>query len=96
MKFATKYIDENTDDNGLTTIRLEAYVNHARQGIIIGFKNDQKTAQETKEKFSHWRVEGDPMPNNTYPTDDDAIIALCNKNGRKLKLDKDGKVKKRK
>lgn len=96
MKFATKFVEEVTNENGQTFIRLEAFVNHKKQGTIIGIKSTPEEYKKTQEKYSAWKVEGDPFPNNTYPTDDDAIVALCNKNGRKLKLDKDGNIKKRK
>ena len=96
MKFSTKFIDKMTNENGQTILRLEAFVNHKKQGVIVGVKNTPEVQQQTKQEFAAWRVEGDPFPDKMYPTDDDAIIALCNKNGRKLKLDKEGNVKKRK
>lgn len=83
------------DAEGRIVMRFEAFVNHKRQGILIAARSTSEEYQKTKEKFAYWKFEGDPYPNKTYSCSDDAIIALCEKTGRKLKFDKDGKLKKR-
>lgn len=94
----TKHIKEEeqkVDAEGRVLMRFEATVNHKRQGILIAARSTGDEYQKTQEKFAYWKFEGDPFPNNTYKNSDEAIIALCQKTGRKLKYDKDGNLKKR-
>lgn len=74
-------IETKLKDSTEEFMRFEVFVNHKKQiGCILGFLN-KDTSQG---KFSTWKVENDPF-NNKYSNSDEAVEALCAKNGRKLK-----------
>lgn len=56
--------------------RYQVLVNHKKQGCIIWY--------DYSEKNNFWQLENDQNKTN-YATRDDAVEALCAKNGRKLK-----------
>lgn len=76
-------IETKLKDSTEEFARFEVFVNHKKQiGCILGILNKNGDA---KGKFSTWKVENDPF-NNQYSDSNQAVEALCAKNGRKLKV----------
>jgi len=72
MNIKTKMVEQVND----RVFRYQVLVNGKNQGFICHYNYSDSN--------SFWRVDNDSSKEN-YSSKDDAVVAVCAKNGRKLK-----------